>query len=149
MALEILGHGQGRNRKDSLDHYGVFIAAGDQPTAEELEAANANVDVKCQEFIAQMRTLWEMDRKLAHDTYNPRIHGVAAKRLGLTGEDWMLAKTPQKKEEVATTKCKACRTEVEAIAPKCFKCGAIVNPDEFLKWKKEEDSLYIQAKRKE
>jgi hypothetical protein len=145
IANEILGRGRGRDRKGSLDHFGVFIAAGDVPTEVELEGARAQLHVKCQEYISEMRTLWDIDRKTAHEVYKPSIHGMAAKVLGLNGEDWMTAKTPQKAAKVDTTKCKGCRTEVEADAPTCFKCGGVVNKEAWIEWRTEQDDILSLA----
>ncbi len=142
IANEILGKGRGRDRKGSLDHFGVFIAAGDEPT--ELEDARAQLHVKCQEYIAEMRQHWDIDRKTAHEVYRPAIHGMAAKVLGLNGEEWMTAKTPQKAAQSTTVKCKGCRTEVEEDAPLCFKCGGVVNAEKYLEYKAEQETI-LQA----
>lgn len=141
IANEILGRGRGRDRKGSLDHLGVFIAEGQVPTEKELEDARANLHVKCQEYINEMRTYWDIDRKTAHTMYKPAIHGMAAKILGLHEEEWMLSKTPKAPEKVTTVKCEGCRTEVEADAPMCFKCGGVVNPDTYVEYMAKQENI--------
>ncbi len=150
IANEILGRGRGRDRKGSLDHFGVFIAgeerngvftALDQPTEKNLDDARAQLHVKCQEHVAFMREKWDINRKDAHDLYMPSVHGIAARILGLNNEDWMTAKTPKAADKSTTVKCKGCRTEVEEDAPLCFKCGGVVNAEKYIEYKAEQEQI--------
>lgn len=140
VANEILGLGRGNLKENSLVKVGCFTAKGDLPTEEELEEARAQLMVYCQDLVLQMRTLWDRDRKVSNDTYRANIHGMAARILGLD-EEWMTARTPTAAEKVTTVKCRGCKTEVEADAPMCFKCGGIVNADKYIEYKAEQESI--------
>jgi hypothetical protein len=131
IASEIIGIGRGRDPRHALTHMGVFIAEGDQPTEADEEAARGEVHVYCMGLVEQMRSLWDLDRKLAYDVRNPRVHGIAARFLNLQNEPWQVKAAP---EPIAKTKCPGCRAEVDMEAPKCMHCGGIVNEDAYVKW---------------
>lgn len=52
-AKSIIGIGKHRHQTEDLRRWGVFIAAGDKPTAEELEEANKHFTARDLELIAQ------------------------------------------------------------------------------------------------
>jgi hypothetical protein len=124
MAMEILGEGRGQDRRQSKRNVGVFVSAGAEPTEKELSEARAHLNVYCQQQVAYMDQIWDRDRKLAYDVFNPKTYGAAARVLKLTGKQkpWLAQGDPLDHIE-----CPGCMTSVKAAAPKCHNCGAIVN----------------------
>jgi hypothetical protein len=132
MANEILGEGRGQDRRQSKRNVGVFVSASDEPTEKELKDARAHLNVYCQQQIAYMDQLWDRDRKLAYDVYNPKTFGAAARVLKLTGKQkpWL-----SQGEPLDNIECPGCMTSVKAAAPKCHNCGGIVNVQAYADWK--------------
>jgi hypothetical protein len=99
-----------------LGDYGVFLAAGDKPTAEEVAAANERMTEVAK------RLVFEGDQEWAR-THNYRLlsdlHRRAVKRLGLERE-WAY-------EPAAMGECPVCGEKVKPGVAVCKSCGAILN----------------------
>jgi len=140
IALEILGEGRGRDARYSLRHVGVFIAKGEKPTKEEIKEAKNHLYKHCAEIVQDMRTMWDIDRKLAHDVMSPKVHMTAARVLNLTDEPWMVQSNPQQ-----SIRCPYCRTNIEPEAAICHNCKNITNPQEYANLKMRESQVIPTA----
>lgn len=98
----------------SLNRYGVFVAAGDKPTKEELDIANAELNEQFIRLVEQARD-WSTD-PIKKQGINAMVHHVAARKLNLSDEAWMIASNPQGRK-----KCKMCGAFSD---PDVIKCGA-------------------------
>ena len=143
VAIEILGEGRNQDRKQSKRNVGVFIAAGEIPTEAEIAEAKKALLPTCQRMCDYMDHLWDRDRKLAYDVFNPVTFGAAARILNLTGKPWQSSGEPS-----TNIKCPACRVSVEPDAPKCFSCGGIVNAEAYMVWKIRQDEIEAATKPK-
>lgn len=118
-ANKLLNNDAGINRAYSLNRMGVFIAKGEKPTREELAAANAEVDEECTRLVQQARE-WSTDPQ-KKTGISVQVHHVAARRLNLQDESWMLAANPQGRK-----KCKMCGTMSDPDVLKCGNCNQYV-----------------------
>ena len=91
---------------------GIFIAAGDTPTHEELAKARADYRAWAEAMVKDADGIWAQKRDAAW--INPLAHD-AAKYLGMT-RDWK-ADTSKK------TDCLACGESARAGTVICSKCG--------------------------
>jgi hypothetical protein len=142
MAIEILGEGRNQDRKQSKRHAGVFIAEGEIPTEKEVSAAKKALIGLCKQMVSQMDKVWDRDRKLAYDMFNPETFGKAARVLELTGKQkpWLNQDTP-----IDAFKCPACRVQCEADAPICHNCKGIVNEEAWMALEARKQSLMETA----
>ena len=134
MAIDIIGEGRNQDRKQSLRHTGVFIAAGEIPTDQEVAEAKTELIPYCQQMCDYMDRLWDRDRKLAYDVYQAETFGKAARVLNLVGKPWQSQGEPS-----TNIKCPACRVSVEPDAPICHNCKGIVNQEAYLTWKAQQE----------
>ena len=99
-----------------LGDYGVFVAAGEAPTAEEIASA--------QEHLVEVakKLVFEGDQEWAR-SHNYRLlsdlHRRAVKRLGLERE-WAY-------EPVAMGECPVCGERIKPGVAVCRSCGAILD----------------------
>jgi ribosomal protein L32 len=106
-----------------LGDYGVFVAAGEEPTAEEI--ANA------QEHLVEVakKLVFEGDQEWAR-SHNYRLlsdlHRRAVKRLGLERE-WAY-------EPVAMSECPVCGERIKPGVAVCRSCGAILDREKAQKF---------------
>lgn len=100
---------------DLID-YGVFLAAGEKPTDEEIAAANEHMTEVAKRLVVEGDQEWARshDYRLLSD-----LHRRAVKRLGLERE-W--AYEPQ-----AMGECPVCGEKVKPGVAVCRSCGAILN----------------------
>jgi hypothetical protein len=140
MAIEILGEGRNQDRKQSRRNAGVFIAEGEIPTPAEIAEAKRNLLPTCQQMCDYMDRLWDRDRKLAYDVFNPETFGKAARVLNLNGKPWQSSGEPS-----TNIKCPACRASVEADAPICHNCKGVVNEEAWLALEAKRQSLAAAA----
>ena len=100
---------------------GVFVCAGETPTAEELRAAGEKLDEFDRALVASADREWERSHSFLfiHD-----LQRRAAARLGLEKE-WHY----QARE---TEECPGCGTRVKPGVAVCKSCGAILNREKAL-----------------
>jgi ribosomal protein L32 len=100
---------------------GVFVCAGETPTAEELRAAGERLDEFDRALVASADREWERSHSFLfiHD-----LQRRAAARLGLEKE-WHY----QARE---TMECPGCGTRVKPGVAVCKSCGAILNREKAL-----------------
>ena len=135
-----LGEGRNQDRKQSRRNAGVFIAEGEIPTPAEIAEAKRNLLPTCQQMCDYMDRLWDRDRKLAYDVFNPETFGKAARVLNLNGKPWQSSGEPS-----TNIKCPACRASVEADAPICHNCKGVVNEEAWLALEAKRQSLAAAA----
>lgn len=107
-AEKLLGNDANIKKEFSLNRFGIFVAKGDEPTAEELKIANQNLDACCLALIDQARD-WHGD-PTKKQGINRDVHFVAAHRMNLSDEEWMVASSSKGRQ-------------------KCLMCGAYSDPD--------------------
>ena len=139
MAIEILGEGRNQDRKQSKRHAGVFIAAGEIPTEAELAEARKHLRAYASQMCDYMDRLWDRDRKLAYDVFNPETFGKAARIMKLSGKPWMAQGEPSSHID-----CPGCFIKVDPRAPKCHQCGAIVNVQAYADLRAREKEIELE-----
>lgn len=117
-----------RNARDPyrLTRFGLFPSLNEEPTAEELAAARAELVAHCQELVKWAGDTFVTDRKLFSRAVRPQVHFVAAKVLGrdnAVDSPWMLDANP-----VGRIKCKMCGRLCEPDVATC-EAGHIVNAE--------------------
>lgn len=142
IAIEILGEGRNQDRRYSLRKKGVFIAAGEIPTEAEVAQAKKELLPTCQRLVDLMDQLWDRDRKLAYDVYNPSVHGESARILNITGKPWQ--STGKVSDSIA---CPYCDASIKPSAPKCHNCHEVVNAQAYseLKAKMAEQQMEVET----
>jgi ribosomal protein L32 len=100
---------------------GVFVCAGEAPTAEELRAAGERLDEFDRALVASADREWERSHSFLfiHD-----LQRRAAARLGLENEWHYQARETQE--------CPGCGTRVKPGVAVCKSCGAILNREKAL-----------------
>ena len=145
-ANEFLGEGRGQNSAYSLRHFGCFVAAGEEPTDDELLAANGELDEKCRQLVNEAREFFASGDAVLRRAIAPEWHFKAAEHLKLTDEDWMVARNPKGRQ-----KCKLCGTLVDGDVLKCptANCGYIFDIPAYTKIMEEQKELTRAAKKEE
>jgi hypothetical protein len=145
IAIEILGEGRNQDKKQSRRRVGVFIAAGEEPTTKEIEAAKAELAKYAVQQVSIMDQAWDRDRKLAYDMFRPETFGACARVLGLTGKDkpWLAQGQPS-----GEIQCPNCLTSVNPDAPSCYNCGDVVNEEAYKRIKERRERLGVVAPEK-
>lgn len=131
-AWQMLGVGRGLNPNKALTRFGMFVGAGEIPTAEELAKAHEELVKECKAIWKFADEVYVTDRKLFSRAVRPEVHFVAAKVLGRDNETdspWMGAANPAKR-----LKCPMCAATVDGDAAKCA-CGQIINVDRYMELK--------------
>lgn len=125
-AWQMLGVGRGMHPSKALTRFGMFVSAGDVPTADELAKANEELKKECMAVVKFAEEVYVTDRKLFGRAVRPEVHFVAAKVLGRDNpvdSPWMGAANP-----VGRVKCKMCGRLCEPDVATC-EAGHIVNAD--------------------
>jgi hypothetical protein len=141
-AEELVGEGRGRNRAQSLKHYGLFSSENEIPAKEELFEAKTMLHAKCAEIVAEARNLFAQDRKQFSVIVKPARHWVAAKVLNLTDETWMLDQKPSSRN-----KCRYCATMNDEEAVICAKCSKPINLAKYKAMLEEDEIAMAEPKR--
>ena len=138
IAVDILGEGRNQDKRQSKRRTGVFIAAGEEPTTQEIEAAKGELKKFSAAQIAIMDQMWDRDRKLAYDMFRPETFGACARVLGLTGKDkaWLTQGA-----SATNIECPACFGSVNPEAAVCIHCREVVNEEAYLKLKMRRDTI--------
>lgn len=118
IAKSIVGIGQFQNRQASLERYGVFIAAGDVPTEEELAEANRRFEEYDLALINEADEFYQANQ---HDNIGKQ-HREAAMRRGQDELVWVRGKGKM-------NKCPACKTTVDPDAAICLGCKTVLNEE--------------------
>lgn len=112
-AEKLLNNDIGVPKSFSLNRFGVKVCKGDKPSKRELREMTDELDTKCLELVNQARE-WEGDPEKKKGI-KPEVHFVAARRMNLSDESWMVASNPQGRQ-----KCPLCGTYSD---PGIIKCG--------------------------
>jgi hypothetical protein len=102
----------GSNEGTDLYNWGCFWTTNEEPSAEELEAANKNLDLTCNELIEQAKMLWmggAQERRQVGNT-----HRFAAAHFGMSFE-WNQLYTKKRECEGCGHLC----SETAVICPNC------------------------------
>lgn len=86
LALDILGVGQFHTPSEDLTQWGVFVAAGDEPTDQELRKANSKFDKACDALIREADSYWNQGP--ANYVNITDMHRLAAKRRKQKDKPW-------------------------------------------------------------
>jgi ribosomal protein L32 len=99
-----------------LGDYGVFVAAGKEPTAEEIAGAKEHLVEVAKKLVFEGDQEWARSHnyRLLSD-----LHRRAVKRLGLERE-WAY-------EPAAMSECPACGERIKPGVALCKSCGAILD----------------------
>jgi hypothetical protein len=116
VAKDITGESEGVPEND-LRNWGVFISAGDKPTATELTEAKKRLTATMQKFLQQGDILFNGTQTERNQLSS--IHRKAASYLGQYRQ-WDV--TP-----VQMTDCRFCFAKVNPAAAKCNSCGSILD----------------------
>lgn len=106
-----------------LEDHGIFVCAGNSPSAEELAAARARRDGWYSRLIAEADEMWARGHSYREIS---DMHRRAAFSLGLERE-W--AYTPQ-----ASRECPACGEKVRAGVAVCKHCKAVLDEERAAKY---------------
>ncbi len=98
--------------------FGVFVCAGDAPTAEELAAAHARLAGFYHRLVAQADQDWERTHNFLVIT---DVERRAARWLGLEKE-WSYEPRP-------LVDCPACAEKLKPGVAVCKSCGAVLDPE--------------------
>ncbi len=129
LARDIIGTAAFHDASDNLTQYGVFIAAGEEPTEEEMEAARAKLHAHYEKLVRFADEAYELNgaTELGENgkSYSSitQDHVKAAKILGL--------ERPWVRKNVKMVPCDGCGKPVLPTAVRCpnVDCGAILNEE--------------------
>ncbi|HWR49923.1 MAG TPA: hypothetical protein VN428_02380 [Bryobacteraceae bacterium] len=99
---------------------GVFVCRADEPSADELRAANKKQTRWCRALINEAQGDWIRGKR--DHIHEGSVFHKAAEWMGESYE-WM--KPP---EQVFTASCPFCGAQVPAGVPVCATCGRTINP---------------------
>jgi hypothetical protein len=105
-AKDILSQGPFHSKADDLAQYGVFIAAGETPTEEELKAAEAKLDLKCRDLIQEADGFHQQGPTQALNIQ--ALHRWAADRMNVD-RPWNAAEKPM-------MDCPGCGSRISKLA---------------------------------
>lgn len=127
-ALDLIGIGIGIPHHEKLTRFGVFVSETNPPSEEDLAKANSLLDLECNNLVNDMTVASSEGPKVARETYQPKYHDAAAKRLHKTRAEcpWLGQAAVQSSNSI---ECPFCGTYMDADKPRCpsLKCGEIVN----------------------
>jgi hypothetical protein len=147
VALDIVGVGKMRPKRDSLVTMGCFVgdAVGPdaEPSATELKAARKCVETKMLELFKEADDAFRLGPK-AFSEVSSKDHLMAANWLERTDVDWMKASTP-----TANLKCPKCGTRSESETMMCptANCGHIFDIPRYVAYEAEQKRLLAAARR--
>ena len=127
-AESMIGIGRAQNPEYALTRFGIFVAAGDKPTEQELAAVHRQLNEHCRQQVKFAADLYAIDRALFSRAVRPDVHFVAARVLGRDNpvdSPWMLDASP-----VGRIKCPMCAQVCDPDAAKC-QCGQIINVEKY------------------
>lgn len=127
-ANELLGVGIGHSQQNAKTHQGVFIAAGKEPTKDELAAARQLLERYMAARVLEADQAWARGPQSAEAVIRPQIHHVCAEWMNLRDRAWLRGTDPQ-----AQASCDACGSNVSSSAMVCKECGFILNPEKHAK----------------
>jgi hypothetical protein len=119
VAWDVLGVGPHKNPTQDLTAWGCFLAEGDVPTKEELEAAEEKMLEKCEFLWCQAETYFlEGSHRMIDIT---AVHRQADRILGRRAQ-W----NPQSRKMIS---CPCCSEPVSATAAVHLACGAVIDAE--------------------
>ena len=114
------------SRGDALDQdlreHGIFVCAGERPTAEELASATTRRDAYYHQLVAEGDTMWARGHSFREIS---DLHRRAAIALGVERE-WAYVPT-------RFADCPACGEKVKPGVAVCKHCGAILDAEKAAK----------------
>ncbi len=122
-ANELLGIGIGHAAKDAKTRMGCFVAAGKEPTKDELKAARAALEKYMGERVLEADQAWASGPQRAEAVIRPEIHHICAEWMNLRDRAWLRGTDPKTQAQ-----CEACGENVPAAAMVCKSCGFILDP---------------------
>jgi hypothetical protein len=118
LAADILGLGQFHTASESLEKWGVFIAAGTEPTEEELKAARMRLNRTWDALIMEADSYWNQGPGEYKNVTD--MHRMAAKARGQMNKPWA-------RGVVEMMKCHICASQVDPAAAICPHCKTVIN----------------------
>lgn len=131
-ANELLGVGIGHAANAAKTRMGVFVAAGQEPTKDELKAARASLEKYMGERVLEADQAWANGPQRAEAVIRPEIHHICAEWMNLRDRAWLRGTDPK-----SQASCEACGSNVSATAMVCKDCGYILDPVKHAKMVKE------------
>lgn len=125
IAEQVVGIGKMLAPGNSFVKYGVFIAAGKEPTKKELDAARAELRKHYTELVQEARSAYAQGPKEAEATIR-ETHRIAARELNLNDEPWLVIANPE-----ARQKCPACGTMAGGEVILCPNCKFIFDEKKY------------------
>lgn len=144
-AWQMLGVGRGMHPARALTRFGIGVAEGDEPIADELAKAREELRKECTVIVKFAADVFATDRNLFSRAVRPEQHFVAAKVLGRDNEvdsPWMIQAAP-----VNRVKCKVCGRFCDPDVAMC-EGGHIINQERYLEYKAMEEQLQAATKPK-
>lgn len=119
LALDILGVGQFHTKSEDLTVWGVFVAAGEIPTEDELKKANKKLDRTWDELIREADAYWNQGP--SHYVNITDLHRTAAAKRG---QD-----KPWARGIEVLSKCPICSTALDPDAALCAACKTVIHKE--------------------
>ncbi len=144
-AESMIGIGPSQNPDFALTRFGIFVAAGDKPTDEELAKAHEALNEECRQTVRYAADIYATDRATFSRVVRPAVHFVAAHVLGRDNpvdSPWMLEAAP-----VGRLKCKVCGRICEPDVAMC-EGGHIINEEKYIEYKLQEERIMGATKPK-
>jgi hypothetical protein len=129
LAKNIIGLTGFAHASADLTQFGVFLSAGAVPTAEEIAAANENLETLLDKRVREADQKFEVNGGMEQGENGVSYPGItqdhvfACKRLGLD--------RPWARKNSKQVPCEACGQPVSPVAVRCHHtgCGAILNEE--------------------
>lgn len=118
LALDIIGVGQFHTPGEDLTKWGVFVAEGELPTAQELKKANQKFNKTCDELIREADTYWNQGPQ--HYVNITDMHRMAAFHRGQKEKPWA-------RDIEVKSNCSMCGEQISPIAAICPHCKNVID----------------------
>ena len=118
LAADILGVGQFHTPGEDLTKWGVFIAASDEPTPEELEQAHRKLNMTYDYLIQEADSYYNQGPSEYRNVTD--MHRIAAKARGQKDKPWARGVQEQ-------LVCSICGSGVSPVAAICPVCKNVIN----------------------
>jgi len=133
VANDLIGVGFGMAPQNSLVQYGVFVPAGREATAAEVQAAREKLSLYVDRLIEEARDAYDKGPEERKNVITDR-HLLAARTRGIN-EKWVHHQHTQE-----SVQCQMCGSFNPAGIAMC-KCGSIIDPELYRKLKAQQDAM--------